>query len=294
MAAQLLDGKMVAEQQLAAIGEWVAQRLAVQQRAPCLAVILVGDDPASQVYVRHKKRACERVGMTSLAFELAADCSQRTLLNLVAKLNDDPTVDGILVQLPLPMSIDAQQIIKAIAPHKDVDGFHPYNVGCLATKMPTLRPCTPYGVMLLLAHYGIDVAGADAVVIGASNIVGRPMALELLLARATVTVCHRRTSDLAAKVRAADIVVSAMGRAHFLGVDWFKPGAMVIDIGINRLADGRLVGDVCFEQVRQQVAWITPVPGGIGPMTVATLMANTCQAAAGMPLNFKTSPQNER
>lgn len=279
MAAQLIDGKAVAETLIARVREGVDQRTAAGHRAPALAVILVGEDPASAVYVRNKKRSCEKAGIRSLAYDLPATTTQDELLTLIDQLNADAGVDGILVQLPLPRQIDPQAVIERIHPDKDVDGFHPYNMGRLATKMPLLRPCTPRGVMTLLEEYGIDPKGKKVVIVGASNIVGRPQALEMLLARATVTVCHSATENLAAEVGAADIVVAAVGKPDFVKGEWIKPGAVVIDVGINRLPDGRLCGDVDFDGARERAAFITPVPGGVGPMTVATLLQNTLDAA---------------
>lgn len=279
MAAQLIDGKAVAETLIARVREGVDQRTAAGHRAPALAVILVGEDPASAVYVRNKKRSCEKAGIRSLAYDLPATTTQDELLALIDQLNADAGVDGILVQLPLPRQIDPQAVIERIHPDKDVDGFHPYNMGRLATKMPLLRPCTPRGVMTLLEEYGIDPKGKKVVIVGASNIVGRPQALEMLLARATVTVCHSATENLAAEVGAADIVVAAVGKPDFVKGEWIKPGAVVIDVGINRLPDGRLCGDVDFDGARERAAFITPVPGGVGPMTVATLLQNTLDAA---------------
>lgn len=278
MTAQILDGKAISQTLLAQVRAAVDGRVAKGHRPPALAVVLVGDDPASAVYVRNKKAACERAGFRSAAYEFPADLDEAALLDLVARLNADDSIDGILVQLPLPPQIDAHKVVEAINPLKDVDGFHPYNFGRLALKMPLLRPCTPRGAMTLLEHTGVTLAGLDAVVVGASSIVGRPMALELLMARATVTVCHSRTRQLADKVRAADLVVAGVGMPGFVRGDWIKPGAIVIDVGINRLADGRLCGDVEFETARQRASWITPVPGGVGPMTIATLMQNTFDA----------------
>ncbi len=279
MTAQLIDGKTISAALLDRVAEGVQTRLDQGLRAPALAVILVGNNPASEIYVRNKKRSCEKVGIRSLSYDLPASTTQEALLQLVATLNQDPEVDGILVQLPLPEHINPETIIETIDPKKDVDGFHPYNVGRLALKMPLLRPCTPRGVMIMLEHAGIEVKGKHAVVIGASNIVGRPMALELLLARATVTVCHSATADLAAEVRRADIVVAGVGRPFFVKGDWIKPGAVVIDVGINRLEDGKVVGDVDFAAAQTVASAITPVPGGVGLMTVATLLQNTLDAA---------------
>ena len=279
MAAQLINGKEVSQQLLADLAQKVEQRKNKGLRAPCLAVVLVGADPASQVYVRNKKTACAKVGFESRAYELPENTPQEELLALVDKLNADEGVDGILVQLPLPPHINGQAVLERILPHKDVDGFHPYNVGRLVVKMPLMRPCTPKGVMTLLQHYGVNPEGKKAVVVGASNIVGRPQLLELLLARATVTICHSKTQNLAAEVGAADIVVAGVGIPNFVKGAWIKPGAVVIDVGINRMDDGSLCGDVEFAAAAERAARITPVPGGVGPMTIATLMENTLHAA---------------
>jgi methylenetetrahydrofolate dehydrogenase (NADP+)/methenyltetrahydrofolate cyclohydrolase len=241
-------------------------------------VILVGNDPASQVYVRNKRLACQETGIREFSHDLPPDTTEARLLALIDELNANPAVDGILVQSPLPKQINPMAVVERIHPSKDVDGFHPYNIGCLAVRMPKLRPCTPYGVMRLLAASGEPLAGKEAVVVGASNNVGRPMALELLAAGCTVTVCHSHTRDLAAHVGRAEILVAAVGRPGLIRGDWVRPGAMVVDIGINRMPDGRLVGDVEFEAASQRAAWITPVPGGVGPMTVATLLLNTLEA----------------
>jgi methylenetetrahydrofolate dehydrogenase (NADP+)/methenyltetrahydrofolate cyclohydrolase len=278
MSARILDGKALADDLIRDIAREVRNSLDTGQRAPGLAVILVGDDPASSLYVRNKRRACETAGVRSISHDLPAETSQADLLDLIDRLNDDPEVDGILVQAPLPVQIDDETVVERIRPDKDVDGFHPYNIGRLAVRMPTLRPCTPYGVMRLLAATGEPLRGRHAVVVGASNHVGRPMALELLLAGCTVTVCHSATRDLAHHVAAADIVVAAVGRPELVKGEWIKPSATVIDVGINRLGDGRIVGDVEFTVARERAAWITPVPGGVGPMTVATLLANTLEA----------------
>ena len=279
MTAQLINGKEVSQQRLAWVAEQVAQREAQGLHKPCLAVVLVGDDAASAVYVRNKKIACEKVGFESLSYELPAATTQEALLALVDELNANQQVDGILVQLPLPKHIDSQAVLERILPHKDVDGFHPYNVGRLVVKMPLMRPCTPKGVMTLLEAYGIDPKGKKAVVVGASNIVGRPQMLELLVARATVTICHSATENLAEEVAAADIVVVGVGIPNFVKGEWIKPGAIVIDVGINRLDNGKLCGDVEFEVAKERAAMITPVPGGVGPMTIATLLENTLHAA---------------
>jgi len=279
MTARTLDGKALAAKVTDEVRAGVAARVAAGGRVPGLAVVLVGENAASQVYVRNKRRTTEAVGMRSFAFDPPADIPEADLLALIDRLNADPAVDGILVQLPLPVQIDPARVIERIDPAKDVDGFHPYNVGRLVLKMPTLRPCTPYGCMRLLAETGESLVGKHAVVIGQSNIVGRPMALELLMARCTVTICHSATRDLPGLVRQADIVVAAVGKARMVQGDWIKPGAIVIDVGMNRLDDGSLAGDVDFAAARERASWITPVPGGVGPMTVATLLQNTLHAA---------------
>ena len=279
MSAQIIDGKAIAAQVRQDIKQRVAQRIAAGKRAPGLAVILVGDNPASQVYVGSKRKGCEECGILSIAHDLPAETREEQLLALIDELNQDPTVDGILVQLPLPAHINEEEVIEGIHPDKDVDGFHPYNIGRLTIQMPVLRPCTPRGVMTMLESTGVDLAGLDAVIVGASNIVGRPMALELLLARCTVTICHSRTRDLEEKVRAADLVVVGVGRPEMVKGEWIKPGAIVVDVGINRLESGKLVGDVEFDSAKEKASWITPVPGGVGPMTVATLLQNTVDAA---------------
>jgi len=278
MSAQILDGKAIAADIRLQVKARVAAMTAAGERPPGLVVVLVGEDPASQVYVRNKQRSCEEVGFLSELHRLPAETTQAELLALIDELNARPEVDGILVQLPLPKQINEETVIERISPTKDVDGFHPYNVGRLTLRMPTLRPCTPRGVMTLLERTGQQLDGKDAVIIGQSNIVGRPMALELLMARCTITVCHSRTKDLAEKVRNADILVAAVGRPKFVPGDWIKAGAIVIDVGINRLEDGTLCGDVDYDSVAQRAGWITPVPGGVGPMTVATLLQNTLQA----------------
>jgi methylenetetrahydrofolate dehydrogenase (NADP+)/methenyltetrahydrofolate cyclohydrolase len=283
MPAKLLDGKKIADSVLDNVRRRVAARVANGQRAPGLAVVLVGADPASAVYVRNKRRACERVGFLSKDYDLAATTTQAELFALIDRLNDDADVQGILVQLPLPPHIDATALIQRIRPTKDVDGFHAENVGRLALRQPGLRPCTPKGVMTLLAHTDRPVRGRDAVIVGVSNHVGRPMALELLLAGCTITCCHRFTQDLAGHVGRADILVVAAGKPGLVRGEWVKPGAVVVDVGINRTDDGRLVGDVEFEPARARASWITPVPGGVGPMTVAMLMQNTLEAAECAP-----------
>lgn len=279
MTAQIIDGKAVSQKCLDKIAAEVAQRTAENKRPPCLAVILIGDNPASQVYVRNKKNACEKVGFRSLSYEKSDDFSEAELLALIDELNNDNTVDGILVQLPVPDHIDSQKIIERIRPDKDVDGFHPYNIGRLAVKMPLMRPCTPKGVMTMLAEYGIDVKGKNVTIVGQSNIVGRPQALEMLMNRATITVCHTATKDLPTEVGRADIVVAAVGRPNCIKGEWIKDGAVVIDVGINRLENGKLCGDVEFATAQEKASYITPVPGGVGPMTIASLLENTLEAA---------------
>lgn len=278
MAAEIINGRQIADQLLAELKQRIEQRLAHGARVPCLAVILVGDSPASAIYVANKRRSCEQAGMRSLAYHLPSVTSESELLTLIDQLNADATVDGILVQLPLPDHIDAERVIERIAPAKDVDGFHPYNVGRLALRMPLLRPCTPYGIITLLETLKLDLKGLNAVVVGASNIVGRPMSLELLLAGCTVTTCHRFTRNLPEIVGRAELLVVAVGKAGFIKGCWVRPGAIVIDVGINRLESGKICGDVEFEAACEQAGWITPVPGGVGPMTVATLMQNTLMA----------------
>jgi len=279
VTARLIDGKAIAAGIRSEIKAQIEARLTRGLRAPGLAVILVGDNPASEVYVRNKRKGCEEAGVRSFAHDLPAATSQAELLALIDTLNADSAIDGILVQLPLPAHIDTETVVERIGPDKDVDGFHPYNIGRLAVRMPLLRSCTPYGVMTLLKHTGETFYGREAVVVGASNHVGRPMGLELLLAGCTVTTCHRFTNDLAAHVGQADILVVAAGKPGLVKGEWIKPGATVIDVGINRAADGSLVGDIEFATARERAAWITPVPGGVGPMTVATLLQNTLLAA---------------
>jgi methylenetetrahydrofolate dehydrogenase (NADP+) / methenyltetrahydrofolate cyclohydrolase len=277
--ARLLDGKAVAARVRAQVATRAAAFAARVGRRPGLAVVQVGEDPASSVYVRNKRRSSLEAGIESFAHDLPADTDAAHILELVHRLNADERVDGILVQLPLPKGVDANRIMDAVDPAKDVDGFHPVNTGLLAQKRPRLRPCTPFGVIRLAQEYGIELAGLRATVVGASNIVGRPMALELLLARATVTVCHTGTRDLRAEVERADVVVAAVGKAGFVRGEWIRSGAAVFDVGINRTASGQLVGDVEFESAAQRAAWITPVPGGLGPMTIAMLLSNAVDAA---------------
>lgn len=279
MNSQIIDGKQAAEDLIDRIKEGVDKRLRAGHRAPGLAMILVGDNPASKVYVRNKEKACARSGILSFMHRMPDTVTQDDLLILIHQLNDDDTVDGILVQLPLPKHIDDEAVLNSISPTKDADGFHPDNMGRLVIGAPRFRPCTPRGIMTLLKRAGIDLMGMDAVIVGRSNIVGKPMALELIQESATVTVCHSKTKNLHEKVGAADLVVAAVGRAEFVKGDWIKPGAVVIDVGINRTEDGKLVGDVEFESAKERAAWITPVPGGVGPMTVASLLENTFDSA---------------
>jgi methylenetetrahydrofolate dehydrogenase (NADP+) / methenyltetrahydrofolate cyclohydrolase len=279
MAARLLDGRRIADEVLDGVAARVKARIATGKRVPGLAVVVVGDDPASVVYVRNKRRACTHVGFRSFDFDLPESTTQAELFALIDRLNADDEVHGILVQLPLPVGISATAMIDRIDAHKDVDGFQAENVGRLALRQRGLRPCTPKGVMTLLAHTDRPVRGRNAVVIGVSNHVGRPLILELLLAGCTTTGCHKFTADLESEVRRSDIVVVAAGRPGLVRGAWIKPGAVVIDVGINRLDDGRLVGDVEFAPAAERASWITPVPGGVGPMTVATLMENTLEAA---------------
>ena len=278
MTAQIIDGRAIAAAVKKRVREQTDALVQRGYRRPGLAVILVGEDPASRVYVRNKRRSCEECGILSLSYDLPASTSQDELLALIASLNANPEVDGILVQVPLPPQIDEEVIIEHIDSTKDVDGFHPYNVGRLAVRNPLIRPCTPYGCMQMLEYIGVDAKGKHAVVVGASNQVGRPMMLELLLAGATVTICHRFTQGLQQHVERADIVVAAAGKPDLVKGAWIKPGAVVLDIGINRLPDGKLVGDVEFEAAKERASWITPVPGGVGQMTPAVLMENTLQA----------------
>lgn len=277
MTAQIISGTQLASQIKSNVAQQISQYVAQGKRAPGLAVILVGADPASQVYVGSKRKSCAEIGIVSKSYDLPETTTEQALLELIEELNQDAEVDGILVQLPLPKHIDSTKVIEQISPEKDVDGFHPYNVGRLCQRIPTLRACTPYGVMKLLETTGISFYGKHAVIVGASNIVGRPMALELLLAGCTVTVTHRFTEDLASHIRQADILVVAVGKPKFIKGEWIKDGAVVVDVGINRL-EGKLVGDVEFDVAAQRASYITPVPGGVGPMTVAMLMQNTLSA----------------
>lgn len=278
MSARIIDGKSIAADIRQQVKQGISMRLGAGKRPPGLAVILVGSDPASEIYVRNKRRACEESGMLSRSWDLAQDTSQQQLLDLIDTLNDDATIDGILVQLPLPGHIDSETVIERIQPDKDVDGFHPYNVGRLALRVPQLRSCTPRGIITLLDNTNEPYYGREAVVVGVSNHVGRPMALELLMAGATVTCCHRFTKDLEKHVRNAEILVVAAGKPGLVPGEWVRNDATVIDVGIHRTENG-LIGDVVFETARQRAGWITPVPGGVGPMTVATLLQNTLYAA---------------
>ena len=278
MTAQIIDGKAIAENLLNSIKSRVDARLSAGKPTPGLAVILIGADPASAIYVRNKRLACEKVGIRSVAYDLPSSTTEAQLLDLIRQLNEDSSINGILVQSPLPAQIEEEHVIECISPAKDVDGFHPYNIGRLAVREPTLRSCTPFGVIKMMEALNIDLMGLDAVVVGVSNHVGRPMALELLLAGCTVTSCHRHTKDLAKAVAQADLVVAAAGKHNLIKGDWIKPGAIIIDIGITRLPDGKIAGDVEFDIAKTRAGWITPVPGGVGPMTVATLMENTLLA----------------
>ncbi|EPM6963686.1 bifunctional methylenetetrahydrofolate dehydrogenase/methenyltetrahydrofolate cyclohydrolase FolD [Vibrio alginolyticus] len=278
MTAQNIDGTLISQTVRSEVAARVQARVEAGLRAPGLAVVLVGEDPASQVYVGSKRRACEEVGFVSKSFDLPASSSEEELLALIDELNNDDEIDGILVQLPLPAGIDTTHVLERIHPEKDVDGFHPYNVGRLAQRIPKLRSCTPKGIITLLDRYNIELRGKHAVVVGASNIVGRPMTLELLLAGCTTTTCHRFTKDLESHVRQADVVVVAVGKPNFIPGEWIKKGAVVVDVGINRLDSGKLVGDVEYDKARESASFITPVPGGVGPMTVASLIENTMLA----------------
>lgn len=279
MSARIIDGKAIAADIRLQIKAVIDARIETGQPIPGLAMVLVGEDPASQVYVKNKRKSCQEVGIKAFDYDLPASIKQEALIQLINDLNDNPEVNGILVQLPLPKHIDTETIIETIRPEKDVDGFHPYNIGRLALRIPVLRSCTPRGIMTLLEKTVGDVKGMDTLVVGASNHVGRPMAFELLLAGATVTTCHRFTRDLPNHVARADLVVVAVGKPGIIKGEWIKPGAIVVDVGINRQADGSLIGDVEFETACQRASWITPVPGGVGPMTVATLLQNTLEAA---------------
>jgi len=270
----ILDGKQTSEKRL----ELLREEIGKSGLRPKLATVIVGNDPASQMYVRMKHKACERVGIGSVGIDLPADATTRSVVNKVRALNQDGEIDGILVQLPMPKQVDAERVIGAISPDKDVDGYHPENMGHLFLGKPRFSSCTPTGIMTLLSEYQIPIAGARAVIAGRSIDVGRPMAALLLNADATVTICHSKTKDIAEELKRADILVSAIGKPHFITAEMVKPGAVVIDVGINQL-DGKLVGDVDFEAVKDIASAITPVPGGVGPMTIATLMENTFRSA---------------
>lgn len=283
MAAELINGKTLASKHRAKIKATIDQRIQQKLRVPGLAVILIGDHPASQIYVAHKRRACHEAGILSKSIKRDAGIAQEDLLDIIESLNSDTEIDGILVQLPLPAHIDTNKVLEAINPGKDVDGFHAYNMGRLVQRRPLLRPCTPLGIMHMLDSIAYDCGGKDATIIGQSNIVGRPMLLELLMANATPTICHSRSRNLESKIRNADIVIAAIGKPEFIQGHWIKPGAIVIDVGMNRLENGKLAGDVAFATAHQRAAWITPVPGGVGPMTIAMLLNNTlqvCEASA--------------
>jgi methylenetetrahydrofolate dehydrogenase (NADP+)/methenyltetrahydrofolate cyclohydrolase len=279
VSARIIDGKRIAEEFRREVRASTDALKHEHGRRPGLAVVMVGDNAASAVYVRNKRRACEETGIASIAHDLPTTTSEASLLALIDRLNADPAIDGILVQLPLPSHIASTAVLERIDTAKDVDGFHPYNVGRLMQQMPVLRPCTPYGIILMMERAGLELSGRNAVVVGRSNIVGKPMALELLMKNATVTICHSGTRDLAAFVRSAEILVVSVGKAGFVPGDWVNPGAVVIDVGINRLPDGRLVGDVQYDEAAERAGWITPVPGGVGPMTIAALMKNTLESA---------------
>jgi len=278
MTAQLIDGKKIAKLIREQVSSHVSSIVSSGKRPPGLAVILVGSDAASQVYVNNKRKACEEVGFLERSYDLPATTTHEELVELIESLNTDPEIDGILLQLPLPAGLDASEILEKIHPHKDVDGFHPYNIGRLAQRMPSLRPCTPKGIMTMVESTKRPMKGLDAVVVGSSNIVGRPMALELLLAGCTTTVCHKFTKDLASHVKRADLLVVAVGKAEFIPGTWIKEGAIVIDVGINRTESGELTGDIDFNEAQRRAGWISPVPGGVGPMTVASLIENTLEA----------------
>ena len=289
--AGILDGLKASGAFIDAVHDAIGNHVAGGGRRPGLAVVLVGTDPASSIYVRAKRRDCERAGIVARDFDLDAATSETDLLKLIDRLNVDPEVDGILVQLPLPDHIDETQVTNRINPDKDVDGFHAFNVGRLALRQPGLRPCTPRGIMALLSFHGVEVRSSHAVIVGASNIVGRPMALELLYTGATVTVAHRFTENLERHVRTAELLVSAVGKRGVVESTWIQPGTVVVDVGINRLPDGRITGDIDFDSASQRAAWISPVPGGVGPMTRAMLMVNTAEAA-GLKVTPPSKPHD--
>lgn len=285
VTAQIIDGKAIAKTMREGIGKRVEKRCRQGLNPPGLAVILVGTDHASQIYVRNKRRACEEVGIMSYAYDLPESTDEGEILGLLQELNENAAIDGILIQLPLPAHIDTKEILDHIRPDKDVDGFHPYNIGRLLQRRPLLRPATPYGIMAMFDHSDIDIRGLDAVMVGASNIVGRPMSLELLLAGCTTTVCSSGTRDLRGHVARADLLVVAIGRRGVIQSEWIKPGSIVVDVGINRLENDKIVGDIEFESARERAGWITPVPGGVGPMTIATLLQNTLYAAESLHIS---------
>ena len=278
MSAQIINGRAIANQQLNQLTQTIQQYTQQGLRAPGLDVILVGGNPASQTYVHIKEKACQQIGIISTCHRFPEHTSQETLESTITELNHKDSCDGILLQLPLPKHLDATPLLEKIDPNKDVDGFHPFNVGLLATRQPRFRPCTPFGVIQLLNSTGVDIKGSNTVIIGASNIVGRPMALEMLLEKATVTICHRFTKDLKSYVELADILISAAGHPNIIPSEWIKPGAVLIDVGFNTRDNKTITGDFDFDTAKERASWITPVPGGVGPMTVATLMANTVQA----------------
>jgi methylenetetrahydrofolate dehydrogenase (NADP+)/methenyltetrahydrofolate cyclohydrolase len=278
VTAKLIDGKAISKALKADVRVATDALVARGGRRPGLAVVLVGNDPASSIYVRNKRISCEETGIHSVSHDLPAETPEATLLALIDQLNADPAIDGILVQSPLPKHISEHAVIERIDPRKDVDGFHPYNVGRLATRQPLMRPCTPYGVMIMLEKMSLSVRGKDAVVVGQSNIVGRPMALELLMASATITVCHSKTRDLKAEVGRAEVLVVGTGKPNMIPGSWIREGAIVVDVGINRMPDGKICGDVEFATAAERASWITPVPGGVGPMTIAALMKNTLES----------------
>jgi len=282
MAGKILDGRVCSQKVKDKIATVIQRRKEKNLPIPGLNVILVGDNPASATYVSHKERACEEVGIRSQIHRLPNNVGQQEIARLIDECNNDPNVHGILLQLPLPEHIEAANLLERIHPDKDVDGFHPYNLGRLVQRHPALRPCTPHGIMTLLKQTGEELAGKYAVVVGASNIVGRPMALELLLAKCTVTVCHRFTQQLQKRVADADLLIVAIGKPGIVKSDWIKPGAIVVDVGFSRLTNGKIVGDIDYETARKRASWITPVPGGVGPMTVATLLENTLQTAESL------------
>lgn len=277
--AEIISGKEVSQHIRGEVAKGTAELKEKTGITPGLAAVLVGDDPASEIYVRNKRKACTEAGMYSEEHKLPAETTEEELLALVDKLNNDPNIHGILVQLPLPDHIDDTKVLRSVSPDKDVDGFHPYNVGLLVEGNPRFISCTPHGIIKMLEYYDIDIKGKEAVVVGRSNIVGKPVAMLLLHRHATVTVCHSRTQDLPGVTRRADILVAAIGRANFVTADMVKEGAVVIDVGINRNEEGKLTGDVDFEPVSEKASYITPVPGGVGPMTISMLLWNTLESA---------------